>query len=118
MQNLPLDSFEKKVLTSLKINDVTGFSADAEFLRILNQNLSRLQPSEPTFYQIWFNGVFNGLAAAAVGVIILIGLNVLPPVFVNASVTGTGMIQQQIVRVTLDQRILWQQMVTNLAKYH
>ena len=117
MPNMPRDSFEKKVRTSLKISDVTGFSADGEFLRVLHQNLSRLPAPEPIFYQIWFNGVFNGLAAAAVGVILLIGLNVLPPVLVNASVTGTGLIQEQIVRVTLDQHILWQQMVTSLAKY-
>jgi hypothetical protein len=117
MPNMPRDSFEKKVLTSLQISDVTGFSADGEFLRVLHQNLSRLPAPEPTFHQIWFNGVFNGLAAAAIGIILLIGLNVLPPVLVNASVTGSGLIQEQIIQITVDQHILWQQMVTCLAKY-
>jgi hypothetical protein len=117
MQNLPLNSFEKKVIASLKIDDKTGFSADADFLRKLNQNLSCLQPSTPTFYQIWFNGVFNGLAAAAIGVILLIGLNVLPPYFVNVSITGTELIKDQIVHVTLDQRMLWQQMATRLENF-
>jgi hypothetical protein len=117
MENLPCDSFEKKVVASLKIFDLTGLSSDAEFLRQLNHNLSHSQQPQPTFYQIWFNGVFNGLAAAAVGVVILVGLNVLPPLLVDASVTGTGLIQEKIVRATIDQRILWQQMVIGLEKF-
>jgi hypothetical protein len=117
MKNLPCVSFEKKMITSLKISDLTGLSSDAEFLRQLNQNLSHSQQPQPTFYQIWFNGVFNGLAAAAVGVILLIGLNILPSLFVNASVVGTGLIEEKIVYATLNQRILWQQMVLGLEKF-
>lgn len=111
MRNLPLDRFENTVIESLKISDLTGLSSDDEFLRQLNQNLSHSPQPEPVFYQIWFNGVFNGLAAAAIGVILLFGLNVLPPILVNASLTGTELIEAKIVHLTLDQHALWQQIV-------
>jgi hypothetical protein len=116
MWNSPLDNFERKVVASLNIDKLSGLSSDVEFLRKLDHGLSPLRQSRPAFYQTWFNGVSHGLAAASVGIILLTSLHILPPLLINASLAGTGMIQERIVRMTLDQSVLWQKIAINIEK--
>jgi hypothetical protein len=111
MRNLSPVDFEKKLHTSLKVDDLTGLTPDAEFLKKLNQSLTplRQEQREPSFYRIWLSGIFNGLAAVASGIILFIGLQILPPFLVTATINGTGLIQAKIVSATVDQSILWRQ---------
>lgn len=117
MKNTPYDPFEKAVFESLQLDNLPELSSDTNFLYRLNRNLANAGNQKIPFYRVWFNGVCNGLAAAAVGVLILVSLNILPPLLVNASITGTGLIREKIVQTSLEQRIFWQQMVIEAENF-
>ena len=116
MKNWPADHFEKLVGESLKITDSPGMTSDDEFLEKLNQKLNNTQPKTRSLLT-WLNGISNGLVAAAIGLVLLYGLNVLPPFLVNASLTGSGFIQQSIIQASVNQHVLWQQLTMDLEKF-
>lgn len=93
-------------------------SSDAEFLQCLNRGLNEtVKPkvqTKPKLVDIWFTGVWNGVAAAAVGLVIFVGLNVLPPFFVKASVAGADLVQEKIIDVSVQQHVIWQQILIDL----
>ncbi|MGE5580980.1 MAG: hypothetical protein ACM3X9_00415 [Bacillota bacterium] len=115
MNNQSTEQFEDFLKTSLKTADLPGLTPDAEFLAKLHHELDRIQ-SRTKFRQLWLNGVSKGLVAAAVGLILLVGLNILPPLFVNASLSGSNLIREKIVQTTLRQHLLWQHLITSVTK--
>jgi hypothetical protein len=50
----------------------------------------------------------------AVGLILLLGLNTLPGFLVRVSIAGTGLAQEKIITLTIQQQIAWRQFVVNL----
>ena len=114
----PDDDLETKITALLKFDPLNEISSDSEFIQKLNQKLLLLeQPqSDHLFRRIWFNGICNGLAAAALGVIIFISLQVLPPLLMEASLTGTELIQSKIVGATLNQNVLWKKFIMDLQQ--
>ncbi len=119
MQNWqPDDDLETKITTLLKFDPLNEISSDSEFIQKLNQKLLLLElpQSDHLFRRIWFNGICNGLAAAALGVIIFISLQVLPPLLMEASLTGTELIQSKIVGATLNQNVLWKKLIMDLQQ--
>lgn len=114
----PDDKLETKIRTLLKFDRFDEFSSDTEFIQRLNQNLLSLEqsPLTPKFYRIWFNGVCNGLAAAALGIIIFVSLQTLPALLMDASLTGSELIQSKIVGATFDQNVLWQKFIMNIQQ--
>jgi hypothetical protein len=116
MRNSSPDEFERILITSLKVDCLNGLTSDDEFLKKLNTSLLTIQQTQTSspFSRIWFNGIFNGLAAVAVGVILLVSLHVLPPFLFNASISGTRLIQAKIVATSVDQSILWQRIAVDI----
>ena len=115
----PDGDLETKISTLLQINQCDGLSSDTEFLQKLNRNLSLLEQSQssPVPHRIWFNGLCNGLAAAVLGVIIFVGLQVLPQWLVNTSLAGTGLMKGKIIETALHQNVLWQKAVIDLRQF-
>lgn len=113
MRPPPSRDFEKTLTEALKIETFRHFSTDQEFLNRLNQ---RLQPvSMPTRGRIvWMAGFWNGVAAAAFGMILLVGLNILPPFLISASINGTGYLGDQIVRISVNERLWLEQLLMKL----
>ncbi len=116
MKNWPSAEFEKIIAESLKVEKLPELSTDEDFLRKLNFRLNNSEATKQSLFQIWLNGISEGLVAAAIGVILFIGLSQLPNLLVNMSVNGAGLVQEKIVQVTVEQQILWQQFVCNLKK--
>ncbi len=114
----PDDELETKITTLLKFDQFNQLSSDSEFIQRLNQNLLSLEQFQlrSRFYRIWFNGVCNGLAATALGVIIFISLQILPSMLMDASLTGTELIRSKIIGATFNQNILWQKLIMNLQQ--
>jgi hypothetical protein len=113
------NEFEKLVAASLKLNNFPGISSDEEFLMKLNQRLKRApnahtRAAKPKFQNIWATGVWNGVRAMAMGIVLLAGLDIMPPLFVNASMVGAGFVQEKIVQISINQQIRWQQFLMNL----
>ncbi len=120
MSNLPSDNeeltaFEKLIADSLGPGSLPDFSPDDRFLNSLNRKLNQLSSPASGGSRTWLNGIYQGAAAAAFGFILFTALNVLPPVFVNTSVTGAGIAQKTVVEATLRSRILWQQFIVYLG---
>lgn len=106
--------FEKLLAESLKI-DVGAdsgprFSSDVVFLAGLNERLAK-RTVQPKASPIWINGILGGMAAAAAGLILFAGLNILPPFFYRASVTGAGLVREKILDASVQQEIAWQQLM-------
>jgi hypothetical protein len=114
----PDDDFGPKIAALLKIEQFHGLSSDMEFIRKLNQNLSALEQTQTSrsIHRIWFKGICNGLAAASFGIIIFISLQTLPLFLINASLSGTELIQTKIVGTTISQNVLWQKIVLDFQK--
>ncbi len=114
----PDEDLETKINALLKFDPLNEISSDSEFIQQLNQKLLLLEQPQPDqlFCRIWFNGICNGLAAAALGVIIFISLQVLPSLLMEASLTGTELIHSKIVGATLNQNILWKKFIMDLQQ--
>jgi hypothetical protein len=119
MPNLPsnktsISTIEELIADSLGPGALPDFSADQEFLNSLHSRLNRIPiPGVKTGWT-WFNGICQGAVAAAFGLILFTGLNILPSIFVNTSVTGAGFAREKVVEVTLRSRAIWQQFILNL----
>ena len=113
------DEFEKTVSSALKLNNFSGLTSDEEFLTKLNQRLkyvpdpvadiAKLKPQ-----RLWVSGICNGVVAMALGVVLLTGLEIMPPLFVDASMAGADFVQEKIVQISMHQQIRWQQFLINL----
>jgi hypothetical protein len=114
----PDDDLDPKIAALLKIEQFHGLSSDMEFIRKLNQNLSALEQTQTSrsIHRIWFKGICNGLAAASFGIIIFISLQMLPLFLINASLSGTELIQTKIVGTAISQNVLWQKIVLDFQK--
>lgn len=89
------------------------FSSDAAFLEMLNQRLDQVTaPADVTPF--WIRGIWRGVAAAAAGVILFAGLNIIPPLLFRASLSGAGMVREKIIAASVQQEIAWQQFVAVL----
>ena len=108
--------FDKKLQSCLEINNLKGLSTDQEFLQKLNQNLSSMDRISTTINWSWVNGICRGLAAASIGVILFIGLQVLSPILLSASLSGTELIKTKIADVTLNHTLWWQKIGMDLGK--
>jgi hypothetical protein len=115
MKKLPPSDFEKMVAEALKIESLPGGSSDREFLAGLNRRLAPVVPVPHRVWQIWSTGVWNGVAAVALGMTLLVGLNILPPFLVKVSVGGAGLIREKIVTATLQQQLWLEQFLVDLS---
>ncbi|HEX7714018.1 MAG TPA: hypothetical protein VF531_08325 [Bacillota bacterium] len=108
MEQLLADAFNDDTLC-----DLPEYPSDADFLRDLQRRLSQ-QQSVLSYDQVWFSGILRGMAATAVGVVLFVGLNTLPPIFINASITGSGMLREKLVSISAGQHVLVQRLITRI----
>lgn len=93
--------------------DLPGYPSDTDFLSDLNRRIAQLQ-SGPTCEQVWFSGILRGVAAFAFGVVLFVGLNTLPQIFINASITGSGLLKEKLVSISAGQHVLVQKLITRI----
>ncbi|HEX3044974.1 MAG TPA: hypothetical protein VHY08_09465 [Bacillota bacterium] len=125
----PVDhELEKLLRDSLKVEKVP-YSSDSAFLKKLQQNLDQVPQvpvpqapapwaerpaAQPPGRPPWRTGVFNGITGVAVGLILLLGLNTLPGFLVRITVAGSGLAQEKLITLTIQQQVAWNQFMVNL----
>lgn len=111
------DDFDALLAESLQTDGTADcrlpLSSDAEFLEQLQQRLAETAVT-PRVSPFWIHGVYRGIAAAAAGIVLFAGLNIIPPLLFRASLNGVGMVREKIIVASVQQEIVWQQFVAAL----
>jgi len=117
MKNYSPNEFESFLTTTFKEDEIPELISDEAFLQALNTKLNQMiTPNPRSPYQIWFSGLTHGMTAAAAGIILIVGLNTIPPLLVRASVSNVGLVQKQVINARMQQQIFWQKLLVNLEQ--
>ncbi len=117
MKKYSPNEFESLLTSALKEEEIPELISDDAFLAALNMKLNQIITPKPRApYQIWLSGLTHGMTAAAAGIILIVGLNTVPPLLVRASVSNAGLVQKQVINVRMQQQIFWQKILINLEE--
>lgn len=111
--DLLMEQLLKDAFDSDTVGDLPGYPSNNDFLRDFHRRIAQLS-SGPTFEQVWFSGILRGMAAFAFGIVLFVGLNTLPPIFINASITGSGLLKEKLVSISAGQHVLVQRLITHI----
>ncbi len=102
--------------------EIEPLTSDADFLYNLQQKI-RLSQDSPAGYPkapgsfLWLNGIFQGVAAAAVFLILFTGIHLNTANILQISVNSAKYLQETVLLLSVEQQLLWQELITNVLAH-